>query len=114
MGPAAAAAADAGAEAADGPAAPLPPVPTAPQQQHEPYIVPPEAIAAFKRDGVVVLPDVFKPEEVAAARAGMAATLRAHGVVREWIDTRLGIILYIYIPISFTYTNHNNSTLNRM
>jgi NAD(P)H-dependent flavin oxidoreductase YrpB (nitropropane dioxygenase family) len=46
-----------------------------------PYIVPPELIAAFKRDGVVVLPDVFTAEEMAAARAGMAATLRAHGVV---------------------------------
>lgn len=52
----------------------------------EPYVVPPELIAAFKRDGVVVLPGVFTVEEVAAARAGMAVTLAAHGVVRGvWV-----------------------------
>lgn len=53
-----------------------------------PYIVPPGLIEAFKRDGVVVLPDVFSAEEIADARAGMAAMLRAHGVVRGRILCR--------------------------
>lgn len=67
------------AAAADGP----PPLSTT--SPPPPYIVPPELIRAFKRDSVVVLPDVFTPEEVAEARAGMAATLKAHGVVRACV-----------------------------
>ena len=80
MGPAAAPAPG----ASDGPPPPQPE--TEPEPPEEPYVVPPELIAAFKRDGVVVLPGVFSAEQVAAARAGMAATLAAHGVVRMISD----------------------------
>lgn len=77
MGPAVAAPAahiqDGASSASDGPAP-------------EPYVVPPELITAFKRDGIVVLPGVFTAGEVAAGRAGMATTLAAHGVVRRvWV-----------------------------
>lgn len=51
--------------AADGPITTSPqPAASAPEpaQAPAPYVVPPELIEAFKRDGVVVLPDVFTAE----------------------------------------------------
>jgi hypothetical protein len=42
--------------------------------------VTPQQIDTFRRDGVVVLEGVFSPEEVAEARAGLAATLLRRGV----------------------------------
>jgi len=49
----------------------------------QPHVVPPEQIQAFLRDGVAVVPGVLSPDEVAAARAGLAATLRRRAAVEH-------------------------------
>lgn len=56
----------------------------------DPYTVTPTQLEAFKRDGVVVLPNVFSAAEVEEARAGLAATLLRHGIV-SGISTSLSL-----------------------
>lgn len=41
-----------------------------------------EQIDTFLRDGVLVVPNVLSPDEVAAARAGLHSELAKYGVVR--------------------------------
>lgn len=43
-----------------------------------------EQIDEFMRNGVVVIPNVLSPDEVAAARAGLHGELAKYDVVREW------------------------------
>lgn len=43
-----------------------------------------EQIDEFMCNGVVVIPNVLSPDEVAAARAGLHGELAKYGVVREW------------------------------
>lgn len=52
--------------------------------------VTPQQIETFRRDGVVVLEGVFLPEEVAEARAGLAATLLRRGVDVMRLEERRG------------------------
>ena len=48
-------------------------------------------IAAFIRDGYVVVPGVLSKERLAAARRGLAATLQRHGVSMEDAATHEGL-----------------------
>lgn len=47
-----------------------------------------EQIDEFMRNGVVVIPNVLTPEEVAAARAGLHGELAKYDVVRGWEEAR--------------------------
>lgn len=46
----------------------------------------PEQLATFERDGVLVVPGVLTPEEVAEARRGLHGELRSYGVDPENLD----------------------------